>query len=562
MSNDRNRINFFSFLAFLALGTLVARVAYLQLWEGEFYTDYAGKQAKGVMESTRGRGYILDVKGEPLALNKKSASLYVFAGEINDRKGFVLKLKKAGLHLSKDVVTRILKNDSFVWLERNIDIDRAEKIQKQVPNVEYLLEEQRLYPERKLAASVIGFTGVDNKGLGGLEYRYEKILQGHKLRLLSLKDNRGKRIVFEDTRKEKAIDTYLYLTIDKYLQGLTEEILREDTAGFMAKRGIAVAMDAYTGDILFAASSGGFDPNEFGKYSKSEWKNYSAGFLFEPGSIFKPVLFSLLMDKKNLNIREMVNCENGRFSLYGHVIRDVHPYKILTARQVLMKSSNIGTVKLSDKVSKNEFYKFMKDAGFGQKTGVSGLGEEEGILREAKHWSGLSKPSISIGQEVMVTPLQMVRFYSAIANGGRLINPKIVSKVENGGDTYRPKFEAKRIFSENTAKALQSLLRDAVTDGTGVNARSSYVEISGKTGTGQRIDSDTGTYSKSNYVASFAGMFPADNPRIAMVVLYSSPKKSIYGGSTAAYTFSKLAEQVSMHLGIKRSYVYESLPAS
>lgn len=562
MSNDRSRINFFSLLAFLALGVLVARIAYLQLWQGDFFTEFAGNQAKGVIESTRGRGFILDVNGDPLALNKKSASLYVFASEINDRKVFVRKLQNAGLKLSKNTITRILKNDGFVWIERNIDIDQAEKIQKQIPNVEYLLEEQRLYPERKLAASIVGFTGTDNKGLGGLENRYEKILQGHKLQLLSLKDNKGKRIVFEDTRKEKEIDTQLYLTIDKYLQGLSEEVLREDTEKFMAKRGIAVAMDAYTGDIIFAASSGGFDPNEYGKYSRSEWKNYPAGYLYEPGSIFKPVLFSLLMDKHNLNMREMVNCENGKYKLYDHVVKDVHPFQILTARQVMLHSSNIGTMKLSDKVTKKEFYQYMKEVGFGEKTGVSGLGEEEGILRSTEQWSGLSKPSISIGQEVMVTPLQMVRFYSAIANGGRLVNPKIVSKVENGGNIYRPKYVQKRIFSEETAKALQSLLSDVVTDGTGSNAQSSFVPIAGKTGTGQRIDSETGTYSKKEYVASFAGVFPADNPRIAMLVVYQEPKKSIYGGSTAAHTFKTLAEQLSMQLGLKRSYVYESLPAS
>ncbi len=281
-------------------------------------------------------------------------------------------------------MARLLKNDGFVWLERNIDIDRAEDIKKKVPNIEYLLEEQRLYPERKLAASVVGFTGMDNKGLGGLEHRYENILQGRKLQLLSLKDNKGQRIVFEDTRKEKEIDTYLYLTIDKHLQGLSEEILREDTAKYMANRGIAVAMDAYTGDILFAASSGGFDPNSYSKYPRAEWKNYPAGYLYEPGSIFKPVLFSLLLDKKNLNIREMINCENGKYKIYNHVIKDVHPNKILTARQVLIKSSNIGMVKLSDKVSRKEFHDYLSKSGFGRKTGVSGLGEEDGILHDVK----------------------------------------------------------------------------------------------------------------------------------------------------------------------------------
>jgi len=562
MSNEKGRINFFGLLALGLLVILAGRVGYLQVVKGNFFSDYVSKQAKGVVESSRGRGFILDRGGEPLAMNKKSASLYVFPAELKDRKLFVRRLKKAGVKLSKSTVRRILKQNRFVWIERNIDIDRAEKIVKRVPKAEYLLEEQRFYPERKMAASVIGFTGIDNKGLSGLENRYDKILKGHKFQLLSLKDNKGKRIIFEDTQKKKEIDTHLYLTIDKYLQGLTEEVLREDTEKFRAKRGIALAMDIHTGEIIFAASSGGFDANDYRKFPRSEWKNYPAGFLYEPGSILKPVLFSLLLDKKNLNIREMVNCENGKYKIYGHTINDVHPEKILTARQVLIKSSNIGTVKLSDKVRKKELYEHMAKLGFGKKSGVSGIGEEDGLLRNYKKWSGLSKPSISIGQEILVTPLQIVRFYAAVGNGGHLIKPKIVSKVENRGDVYKPRHEETRVFSEATSKKLTALLKDVVKYGTGSNAKSSFIDIAGKTGTGQRIDQKTGKYSDRNYVASFAGVFPAEDPKIAMVVVYHAPRKSIYGGSTAAKTFKTLAEQASMHLGIRRSYVYESLPAS
>lgn len=562
MSNDNSRITFFSIVAFIALGALVVRVAYLQLYEGKFYTEYAAKQAEGVIESTKGRGYIMDVNGDPLALNKKCASLYVFAGELKHRKLFVRKLKQAGISPSKATIRRILKNNGFVWIDRNMDISKAEMIKKKLPKVDYILEEQRLYPERKMAASIIGFTGTDNKGLSGMEYQYNKILKGHKFRLLGLRDNRGNRIIFTDAKKKEEIHTYLYLTIDKYLQGLAEDLLREDTARFKAKRGIAIAMDVYSGDIILAASSGGFDANDYSDYPKKEWKNYPAGFLYEPGSIFKPVLFSLLLDREHLDTKKLVNCENGRYYLYGHEIHDVHPYKILTARQILVKSSNIGTMKLSKMVTKKEFHDYVSKCGFGHRTGIQGTGEEEGILRDVKEWSGLSKPSISIGQEVMVTPLQMVRFYSAIANGGELIKPTIVSKVETGGHTYKPKFHEKRLFSEQTARKLQSLLRDVVTDGTGVHAQSDFLKIAGKTGTGQRINKETGTYSNREYVASFAGFFPADNPRIAMVVLYKAPRTSIYGGSTAAYTFRTLAEQIAMHLGIKRRYVYESLPAS
>lgn len=538
-----------------------ARLVFLAVGEHD-YSKIAESQSRGFIEYTKGRGLIVDANGVPMAINKKSASLYVFPSELKNRQKFIDELRRNGIKLTRKTREKVLTSNQFVWLERNVDVADAEKIQEQVDKVEYVLEEQRLYPERKVGASILGFTGTDNVGLEGVEFRYDSVLEGNKFKILGLRDNKGKRIILEDPEKKKEIDTVIYLTIDEYLQGLSEEILRQDTETFQADRGMAIAMDVDTGDIVFSASSGGFDPNEFKSYKKSERKNFPASFLYEPGSIFKPVVFTLLLDKHGLSTNEMINCENGKFAIYNHTIKDVHGSGVITAEQVLVKSSNIGTVKLADKVTKKEFYEYMQSLGFGQKTGVAGIIEEDGLLRNYKRWSGLSKPSISIGQEILVTPLQMVRFYSAIANGGTIKNPKIVKKIVKGGDTYTPKNTEYRVFSENTAEKMHKLLKKVVNEGTGQNAKSDYVEIGGKTGTGQRIDDETGTYSKSGYVASFAGIFPADNPRIAMVVVYKEPKSSIYGGSTAAKTFKTLAEQVSMHLGLKRSYVYESVPTS
>lgn len=562
LKTEKSRISFFSWLAIIMLVLVGVRVAYLQTVMGKFYADYAANQSKGVLESSKGRGLILDTEGNPLALNKKSASLFVFPAELTDRYGFIEKLRNAGVKLSYEKRRKILHGNSFVWLVRNISVQDADRIKADVPKVESILEEQRFYPERSLAAAIVGFTGVDNKGLNGIEYRYDNILEGRKFKMLSLKDNKHKRIILEDPEKKKQIDTEIYLTIDKHLQGLTEEILREDTATFQAERGMAIAMDVRTGNIIMAASSGGFDPNDFRDYPSAEWKDYPASFLYEPGSIFKPVLFSLMLDKHNLSPNELVNCENGLYTIHRHTIKDDHPSGIISMAQVMIRSSNIGMAKLSDRISKEEFYNYITNAGFGHKTGTPGLIEEEGLVRGFKEWSGLSKPSISIGQEILVTPLQMVRFYGAIADGGVLKNPKLIKKVIKGIDTYTPKDEERRIFSESTAHQLQQLLKRVVKEGTGINAYSDYVDIGGKTGTGQRIDKTTGTYSKSEYVASFAGVFPADNPRIAMVVVYKEPHSSIYGGATAAKSFKTLAEQISMYLGLKRSYVYESGPAS
>lgn len=562
LKTEKSRISFFSWLAIFLFVLVGARVAYLQTAMGKFYASYAANQSKGVLESTKGRGLIMDSEGNPLALNKKSASLYVFPAELTDRYGFIERLREQGIILSSSKKRRVLKGNSFVWVKRNVSVQEADRIKAAVPKLESILEEQRFYPERNLAASIVGFTGTDNKGLNGVEYRFNKLLEGRKFKLLALKDNNKKRIILEDPEKKKQIDTEIYLTINSYLQGLAEEILREDTATFEADRGMAIAMDVNTGDIIMAASSGGFDPNDFRDYAQSEWKDYPASFLYEPGSIFKPVLFSLMMDKHNLNPNELVNCENGLYTVHGRTIKDDHPSGIIPMEQVLVRSSNIGMAKLSERISKQEFYDYIAETGFGHKTGTPGLIEEEGLVRNYKEWSGLSKPSISIGQEILVTPLQMVRFYGAIADGGIMRNPKLIKKVVKGIDTYTPKDEEKRIFSEDTAHRLLRILGMVVKEGTGVNAESNYVNIAGKTGTGQRIDKTTGTYSKSEYVASFAGVFPAENPRIAMVVVYKEPHSSIYGGSTAAKTFKTLAEQISMRLGLKRSYVYESGPAS
>ncbi|MCD8552312.1 penicillin-binding protein 2 [Seleniivibrio sp.] len=562
LKTESGRLTFFSWLAIFFFCLVGAKVAYLQTAQNDFYTDKAVRQSKGVMKSTKGRGLIMDANGNPLALNKKSASLYVFPEELKNRQAFIDQLRRDGIRLSADKRRRIINKKGFTWIARNIEVAQAKRIQEEIPEIEYVLEEQRFYPERKLAASIIGFTGTDNEGLNGVEYRYNDVLEGSEFQLLAMRDNKGKRIIFEDPQKKKDVDTVIYLTIDEYLQGLSEEILRQGTAEFMADKGMAIAMDAQTGEIIFAASSGGFDPNDFRKYSQKEWKNDPASFLYEPGSIFKPVLFSLLLDKHHLNTNITIDCENGAYNVYGHNIKDVSPNGMLTAEQVLIKSSNIGMVKLSDKVTKQEFHDYIKSLGFGDRTGISGMIEEEGLVRSYRRWSGLSKPSISIGQEILVTPLQMVRFYSAIANGGHLLNPKVVKKIVKGEDTYTPKNKDERVFSDETAKRLQGLLKKVVKDGTGKNAYSDFVDIGGKTGTGQRIDKETGTYSKTGYVASFAGVFPADNPRIAMVVVYKEPKSSIYGGTTAARTFKTLAEQISMHMGLKRSYVYESVPTS
>ncbi|MDY6821572.1 MAG: penicillin-binding transpeptidase domain-containing protein, partial [Deferribacterota bacterium] len=258
-----------------------------------------------------------------------------------------------------------------------------------------------------------------------------------------------------------------------------------------------------------------------------------------------------LVDNGLINEHERIDCENGSYRISGNIFNDVEPHGSLNIYDVVVESSNIGMVKLAKRIQPIKLYNYLKICGFGKKTGIYGLNEESGLVRDLNRWSNLSKYSISIGQEILVTPIQILRFYAAIANGGLLMKPKIIKALE-GRKKYLDT-EYRRIFSTNTSNIMKSILRNVVLEGTGSNAKLKYLDISGKTGTAQKFNIHNNSYSTKDYIASFVGYFPLINPEYAMIVLYDSPKKSIYGGSTAAVTFRKIAEQIAIykHLGNK-----------
>lgn len=562
MSDDRPRIKIFVYLACFGALLICFRLGYLQIYKGDFHSKNAKEQAVNDVKITKGRGFIYDRDGKPLALNRKTMSLYVFGKHIKNRKKFIKDIKNSGVKISEATEKALKTSDNFIWIERNLDPDLAEMVMRKVPGVYAKATESRIYPQRFIAAPLIGFTGDYGKGRWGLEYLYEDFLKGEEIKLSFMADSSGRSIALEDRDAERIKVSELHLTIDTYMQWLAKTLMDEGAAEFGAERGIALGMDVHTGEILFAASSGGFDSNKYRDYSNAEWQNFAGNYLFEPGSIMKPVIFTKLLDKKLIRLNKWIECENGKFMMYGHEFSDVHPYKSLTTEQVIVKSSNIGIIKLSELLEKKEFYEYMAKLGFGEKTGTEGFSDQKGMLRHYKKWSGMSRASLSMGQELLVTPIQVLRFYAAVANGGNLPKPLFVLKKRDkfSEETNNPVFD--RVMSEDTAAVMRDVLRKVVTEGTGANANSSYVEIAGKTGTGQRFDNKTGKYSTDAYFASFAGFFPADKPQIAMVVIYDSPKKSIYGGSTAAHTFKKLAELISIKMGYKRVWTDESLSAS
>lgn len=537
MLNDYFKATFIAGALTVCILGIVLKLFYLQVVKHDFYEDMAKNQSSVTVTLDKNRGMIFDRNAKVLATNVYTASVYVDASKIKNPKNFIYVLSVNGVNLSNRVKEKILKKDRFVWIDRGLDVESARKLTRLDENLQLIYQERRFYPEGDTASKIVGFTGIDNQGLEGVETFFEKTLKGEKVNVAVLRDSRGNTMTFEDKIMKTSPDKNIYLSLDVDLQKVVSGILYNDLKEFGAKGVLAGAMDIQTGEIIFSTSLPSFDANSFENYKRQLWKDPLFYYLFEPGSIFKAVTFAALSDAGVLKWNEKVNCENGKYYYMGHTFNDVHEYKELNLSEVFAFSSNIGTIKLSEKITSRQFYDYIKKYGFGDSSGVVGFADETGLLRNYKQWSGLSRPSISIGQEVLVTPIQILRFYASIANGGYLITPRVIKGVSK---------ERKKIMSDYTANLLKELLIKVVEDGTGQNAKSSIVKIAGKTGTAQKFDKESNSYSYREYNSSFVGFFPAENPKFVMIVTYDSPKKSIYGGSTAAYTFRKLAEQIAV----------------
>lgn len=551
MWNERFKLSLILCLLSIVVLSIFVRLAYLQIYKHSDYLNYAKNQSLRKVQLRKNRGEIYDRSGVVLAKNKKSASLYAYGRDIDDPYKIKLILKDYSLDISSTNYNYLRKRNGFIWLTRNIEVDKARQISGRYPYIHYILQENRYYPKGETFAKLVGFTGVDNQGLQGVEYALDDKLKGEEKSLIYLRDSNNQPILLKDKEYISESSKGAYLTIDSDIQETAGVILKKDIKRFGAERGFAAGINVNTGEIVFSVSYPSYNPKDFEKYSKKNWKSMLTNYLFEPGSIFKAITFGFLLESEKLNFDEQVDCENGRYRMYGHTFNDVHDYDKLKVSDVLVNSSNIGTIKLTKDASAKKFHDFLAKVGFGKNTGISNISEEKGLLRAYNKWSGLSKPSISIGQEIFVTPLQILQYYASVANDGVLVSPHLVRKIVTGTDVSTPQKNSKRLISRESAKKLQMLLRKVVTDGTGVNASSDYVEIAGKTGTAQKFMINKNMYSRKNYVASFVGFFPVSSPEIAMIVVYDSPSASIYGGSTAAYTFRAIAEQIMLKKGYK-----------
>ncbi len=514
------------------------------------------------------RGEVLDRNGEGLAINLKVPSIYAIPRilEEEEKRELILGLGDRLSLTPTFLRERLDRNKAFVWLKRRVSAEEAKRVAElKHPALGIMYEHKRFYPHGELFANVLGFTNVDNQGIEGIERIEDKELRGKAGKRYTRRDALGREIKAFEERMIPAVDGHrVVLTIDRYLQYATERALERAYRKWKAKGAVAILMNPRNGEILAMATRPTFDPNLPGNFPFENYRNRAITDMFEPGSVFKIVTATALLQEKKVNMTEKINCENGEWTWGSKTLHDVHDYGYLSFPEIFIKSSNIGTVKLSLRLRPNTFQRYIKMFGFGSKTGIDLEGEAPGFVRDPKQWSKTSPYAIPIGQEIMATALQLAQAISFIANGGYFVQPQTITRIEDiHGVTLRGK-PASEVISEERPVALldpgivevlKETLWRVTEEGTGKNARIKGIPVAGKTGTAQKILQNGHGYSHSNFISTFIGFAPADHPLLSMVVMLDDPRPSYYGGTVAAPVFSEVMEAALAHLG------YSPLPA-
>ena len=550
------RIRFFGVLFVLIFVAIAGRAIYLQVVQAPELQERADQQRQQVVKLAPQRGSIFDRNGDPLAISLAAESLYADPTMIQDISQATEKLSPL-LNLSKKEIKSLLSEKKrFVWLQRKLDPEIAKKIrQEKIPGLQFVTERKRYYPQASIASHVLGFIGLDPNGLEGLELEYDSQLQGEPGRLVSLHDARGRGLASADQFVQGGQPgKNLYLTLDRSLQYIAEKELALAVREAKAVGGTVVMLEPSSGRILAMASQPDYNPNLPGKYAASRRRNRAVCDAYEPGSTFKPFLLASVLEEGVARPGQKIYCENGRYNVGGKTIRDHKKYKKLTLEESLKYSSNIGFAKLGKALERDKFYSYIRNFGFGEQTGVDLPGEVGGILRAPSRWFEIDLATISFGQGVSVTPLQMATAMAAIANGGLLMEPFLVEKVTDADGQLIQKHlpeVRQRVISEKTAQLVRDMMV-SVTEpgGTGTRAALPGYRVAGKTGTAQKADPVAGGYSPDKRVSSFIGFVPADNPALVVAVTIDEPEGDSYGGLVAAPVFAKVAAQSLSHLNI------------
>ena len=528
----------------------VARLVDLQLLRYSDFLARAEHQQQRIVEISPKRADILDRNLNELAMSTSLDSCFAVPAEIADN-DLAARLLGSVLGLPSDeIATRLSSSRSFVWIARKLPPATVARIRHlNLRGVYFQKENQRFYPKRDLAAAVLGYVDIDEKGLGGIEYQLDARIRSKAGRMLILTDAHNRW--YESADKTPEAGSSVILTIDQNIQFIVEKELATAIEETHAKAGTVLVQDPSNGELLAMASWPKFNPNAPAGSPAEARMNRAVGALYEPGSVFKIVTLSAAIDQGITTPDEVVDCQMGAIYIAGHRIRDHKAYGLLTVSQILAHSSDVGAIKIGLRLGAPKFYQYIRAYGFGELTGIDLPGENRGLLRRVENWTPVSVGSISMGQEVGVTPLQMINAVSAIANGGLLYRPHIVSALRGGSQIEQEQQPApRRVVRQTTAAAMRAMLEGVVLNGTGTKAQLDGYTSAGKTGTAQKIDPATGRYSATQLIASFVGFAPINNPAVTILVQLDSPVGLHEGGSVAAPVFKRIAEQVLPYLNV------------
>lgn len=572
----RIRFVYVTFFFCFWVGLIVLRLGWVQVVRHSEFVHRAAQQQQRTFEVAPRRGMLYDRNLRELAMTVLVDSIYAVPSELGENRENAAEMLSEVVHSDpgetytseKRILGRFNASRNFAWVARRVDRETAERVRElNLKGVYFQKEFKRFYPNNDLAAQVLGYVGTDDEGLGGLELEYDDDMHGTPGHMLTALD--AKRHVLGSEESQPLPGENLVLTLDANIQYIAEKALDAQMEKMKALHGTVVVQDPHTGQILALAISPRFNPNDSRHMQPGSLTDLAVSDVYEPGSTFKLVTYSAALDAGGVEPTDIVDCQGGAMTLYGRTMHDDKSDRFgrVTVQYALEHSSDVGAVKMVQKIGNEKFYHYMKAFGFGERTGIELPSETRGLLRPPNRWGATSFMSMAIGQEVAVTPIQLVTMVSTIANGGMYLPPHILlnSTDEMKGDprlkpvAFHPENElpdplpdgAHRVISELTSAKMRKMMQGIVEEGTGKTAALNGYSSAGKTGTAQKIDPETHTYSHTKLVASFAGFAPVSNPAISVTVVIDNPTVGTrYGATTSGPVFAEVAQQVLEYLGV------------
>ena len=539
-------------LFFTAIG---AKAVYLQIFRGPWLSEKATNQYEVSLKSFGKRGTIYDTNLRELARSIDITSIAAHPQKIKNAQVVARSLAKVLKINRKSLVRKLSSDKKFVWIKRKVTPKETESVRNlKIAGIDFIPEHKRFYPNKTLAAQILGFTDIDDHGLEGIEFYYDASLQGATSKYTVLKDALGRGFDGDKNIVSNYSGNNLVLTIDSVIENITEKALEETVKKFSAKSGMAIVMSPKTGAILALAHYPFFNPNAINSFSQKIWRNRIITDPFEPGSTMKIFAAAAAIESGNCSPNSIFYCENGAYKIGKHVIHDTHKHRWLSLQQIIKHSSNIGTVKFSAITGPKYLSKTLRNFGFGTKTGIDCPGETAGSMAPYKQWTKIDAGTIAFGQGISVSALQLITATAAIANKGVLMKPFIVQAITDHNGRLIKSFgprKVRRVLSEKTARTLVRIMKTVITEGgTGVNAALEGYSVCGKTGTAQKIG-EKGIYADGKYISSFIGFVPAKRPKAVILVVIDEPKKQHYGSIVAAPVFKKIAHKTIGYMNLQ-----------